>query len=303
MTEVLRIFLTLLALYSLRAEGQKLMILGTAQDAGKPQIACNKSCCAPGTPQGKVTSLALLDPNSMRWSLIEASPDIAAQIAMIPPNYESLPTAIALSHAHIGHYTGLMYLGREALNAREMPIICGSRMAEFLSTNGPWSQLVDLKNIELLPIEASTSKPELSDQTEAGSFVVFTVPHRDEFSETLGMIIKGNRKSVLFIPDIDKWEKWDYSLAAVLKTVDYALVDGTFYDGTELPGRDMSEIPHPFVIETMQLLEDLAPSEKAKVYFIHLNHTNPLWDPQSKASNDVLKKGFNIAREGLILEL
>lgn len=282
--------------------GQKLMILGTAQDAGKPQIACEKECCKTGSPEGKVVSLALLDPENMTWSLFEATPDISEQLRMIPPGYPALPQSVALSHAHIGHYTGLMYFGREACNSANIPVLCGPRMANFLRTNGPWSQLEKLKNVKLNSVNAANNKPFISNKGEVGVYV-FTVPHRDEFSETLGFIIRGKNKSALFIPDIDKWEKWDYDLVEVLAQVDYAFIDGTFFDGTELPGRNMNEIPHPFIVESMDFLKAIAPAEKAKVHFIHFNHTNPIWDPDSEASHRVLGAGFNIAREGLIFDL
>ena len=303
-----KLSLSLLALLCLALNGQQhLMVLGIAQDAGKPQIGCTKSCCQPGSPTGKVVSLALLDSNYSAWTLYEASPDITEQLRLIPPQYDSIPRNVFLSHAHIGHYTGLMYFGREAMNADSVKVHTGPRMHSFLQSNGPWSQLVDLGNIELIKVAANIDlRDTLSRRSRLPTATIlslFEVPHRDEFSETYGFHISSPRKKLIFIPDIDKWEKWDIDLIALLKDVDYALIDGTFYDGAELPGRDMSEIPHPFVVETMALLEDLPASEKAKVYFIHLNHTNPLWDPNSEASKNVKSKGFNIAREGQIFEL
>ena len=79
----------------------------------------------------------------------------------------------------------------------------------------------------------------------------------------------------MFIPDIDKWQKWDRDIRQMVKSHDDLFIDGTFYKNGEIPGRNMSEIPHPFIEETMALLETLPPSEKSKVWFIHMNHTNP----------------------------
>jgi len=80
------------------------------------------------------------------------------------------------------------------------------------------------------------------------------------------------------------------------------LLDATFYRNGEIP-RDMAEVPHPFVEETVQLLATLPARERAKVYFIHFNHTNPLLNPASPERQQVLQLGFKVADEGLALEL
>jgi len=159
---------------------------------------------------------------------------------------------------------------------------------------------VALKNIEL-PDNYHGETVRLS--RDSFSIEPLRVPHRDEFSETVGYRIIGPHKKILFIPDIDKWEKWDQPLWEQLKQVDLALIDGTFYQDGELPGRNMSEIPHPFVSETMNLLKDLPDSEKAKVFFIHFNHTNPLLKVNSKEKDAVRAKGFNVAEERMVIGL
>jgi pyrroloquinoline quinone biosynthesis protein B len=291
-----------------RRTGVELTVLGVSQDAGYPQIRCRKSCCqkAWGRPQKQhVVSLGLIDNASGdRW-LFEATPDMPRQIRQLDENWGEKTDAdflqgIFLTHAHIGHYTGLMHLGREAMGAHGIRVYAMPRMAQFLSSNGPWSQLLKLENILLAPLEAD-QKLHLRDSI---SVVPLLVPHRDEFSETVGFRIEGPEKAALFIPDIDKWEKWNRNLVTELGTVDYAFLDATFFSNGEIPGRDMSEIPHPFVEETMALLQGLPETERAKVYFIHFNHTNPLLDPE----NDVARKqvesaGFHLAREGMTFPL
>lgn len=278
-----------------------LMVLGTAQDAGSPQIGCTKSCCASlwenPDPSRKVVSLGLIDPIDKKTFLFEATPDMPTQTALLAQateNSGTLPDAIFLTHAHIGHYTGLMYLGREATNAKQLAVYAQDRLRDFLRTNGPWSQLVRLKNIELKPMPADTII-ELSPQLSVQALLV---PHRDEFSETVGYLIMGPSKKALFIPDIDKWDKWDRSIVDYIKLVDYAFVDATFFSGEELKTRDISQIPHPFVIESMSLFDSLPARERSKVQFIHFNHTNPLLDPNSKAFKLVKNKGYGIAQFG-----
>ena len=279
-----------------------LIVLGTAQDAGSPQINCTKICCQAifdgkqnATP---VVALGVIDPVNHEQFLFEATPDITLQLRTLknsaPLEISEIPTAIFLTHAHIGHYTGLMYLGKEAMNAQQVPVFVYPKMQVFLENNGPWSQLVTNKNIVLKTMQTNKLQ-QLNSQL---SVLPFQVPHRDEFSETVGYQINGAEKSALFIPDIDKWEKWETSIIDVIQKVDYAFIDATFYSGKEIQARNISEIPHPFVIESIELFEKLPPTEKAKIHFIHMNHTNPLLKPKSFESKQVEALGFNIARPG-----
>ena len=190
-----------------------------------------------------------------------------------------------------------MYLGRESYNSENIPIYAMTRMKGFLIQNGPWSQLIRLKNIKINNI-GDQQRIELSSRV---SITPFLVPHRDEFSETVGYEIKGPKKTILFIPDIDKWGKWNQNLLDKIKEVDVALVDGTFYDAKEVNYRDISEIPHPFVVETMELFKNESYVEKSKIKFIHLNHTNPLIDSVSYERKQIQKKGFSVGEyKGLI---
>ena len=279
-----------------------LVVLGTAQDAGSPQINCTKVCCEAifeGTQApSPVVALGVIDPINKQQFLFEATPDITFQMRALknsaPTEVNEIPAAIFLTHAHIGHYIGLMYLGKEVMNAQQVPVYVYPKMQSFLENNGPWSQLVTNKNIILKTMQAIKLQ-QLNTQL---SVLSFKVPHRDEFSETVGYQINGPEKSVLFIPDIDKWEKWETSIIDAIHNVDYAFIDGTFFSRKEIQTRDISEIPHPFVIESMELFKELSPTEKAKIYFIHMNHTNPLLKPNSSESKQVEALGFNIARTG-----
>jgi pyrroloquinoline quinone biosynthesis protein B len=192
-----------------------------------------------------------------------------------------------------------MYFGKEAVNAQEVPVFAMPKMKKFLENNGPWGQLVRSKNIELTEIGHQQRKV-LTNQL---SVVPFTVPHRDEYSETVGYKIIGPTKSALFIPDIDKWEKWQSLIIAEIENVDYAFLDATFFDAEEINHRDISEIPHPFIIESMPLFKDLPPQEKEKVYFIHFNHTNPVLNKESPQTQDVKHAGFHLARQGMVFQL
>ncbi len=276
-----------------------IFVLGNAQDAGYPQIACKKDCCQRTyenlATKRMVSSIAVIDPVSNESWLFDATPDFTQQTKLLSnqlKDAKQLPDGIFLTHGHMGHYTGLMFLGREALSAQKMPVYAMPRMRQYLTQNGPWSQLVTLQNIEL----RSLQKDSIIKLNERISVQPIEVPHRDEFTETVGFVIHNQEKKALFIPDIDKWHKWERDIAAYVKKVDLAFLDATFFKNGEID-RDMDEVPHPFVEESMQLFETLSAKDKKKIFFIHFNHTNPLLIDESKAQEIVRKKGFNIAKQ------
>ena len=279
--------------------GIELVVLGTIQDAGSPQIGCKKKCCKEllgrGFSERMVVSLGVVNHETKEQYLFEATPNLPFQLHHLQQisNRSILPNGIFITHAHIGHYTGLMHLGKEAMNSKGVKVYTMNGMKKFLTQNGPWDQLVSNKNIELLSIEASKEIM----LNKSLSVTPFLVPHRDEYSETVGFKIKGQKKIALFIPDIDKWSNWERNIVNEIKKVDYAFIDGTFFSGAELGNRDMSEIPHPSIEESMDAFKELSTKERNKVYFIHFNHTNPVLNPKSKESREVLKRGFKLARK------
>ena len=173
------------------------------------------------------------------------------------------------------------------------------KMESFLKSNGPWSQLVQLNNISLKPIQHK-QPIDLDNQL---SVTPILVPHRDEFSETIGFMIQSQNKKVLFIPDIDKWEKWEEDIVGLIKSVDMALIDGTFFQNGELLNRDMTEVPHPFVEESIKKFSQLSDKDKYKICFIHFNHTNPLLKYHSIEKTRLKKMGFRVAEQGLTIAL
>ena len=208
-------------------------------------------------------------------------------------------SGILLTHAHVGHYTGLMHLGREAMGTKDIPVYAMPRMRAFLTENGPWSQLVKLDNIHLMPLEdgkAIKLSPRLT-------VTPFMVPHRDEFSETVGFKIQSNQKTVAYLPDIDKWSRWNQSIEQLIENVDIAYLDGTFFSDGELPGRNMSLIPHPFVQESINRFAALDERLRKRVRFIHLNHTNPALRSDGPAARQIRRAGLNLAVQGEIVDL
>lgn len=282
--------------------------LGVAQDGGYPHMGCRRPCCQRVRKDKRlerhVVSLALVSPREKKWWLFESTPDMVAQIEyfreLTGGAYNFLPEGIFITHAHIGHYTGLMHLGKEVMSTHDVPVYTLPKLKKYLETNGPWSQLVRLHNILPIELMEEGAMPGVDAALPLGSGIAvsaFSVPHRDEYSETAGFRIVAGDKKFIFIPDIDKWGKWDKNIVDMVKSVDVALVDATFYDENDLPARNLLNVPHPLVVETMKLFENETKETKAKVWLIHFNHTNPLLWSKDK-QKEVKQAGFNFATQG-----
>ncbi len=281
-------------------------VLGTAQDGGIPHIGCLCPNCQRAWKESEfirlISSLALFDLKENKAFLVDATPDIRKQTQMIWERIKQKkeqrkfsPDGILLTHAHIGHYTGLMFYGYEAQSTQELPVYCSKRMARFLSRNGPWDQLISLKNITAHKIEPDKVFP----LTSGIDVEAFQVPHREEYTDTLGFKITGKQKSLLYIPDIHKWEMWERSIVDEVRKADIALLDGTFYSPSELPSRDLSSIGHPFITHSVELLKNVVATGKNRVYFTHLNHSNMALDPGSEEKRALERQGFALASDGM----
>lgn len=292
--------------------GLHALILGTVQDAGLPQVGCYSERCEAGRAlhrEGRgryVSSLALVEPEAERFYLVDATPDVTRQIDLVEDDGfrrragERRPfDGIFLTHAHIGHYTGLAVLGREGLGIRETPVFCTAAMARFLAGNAPWSLMVDERRIVPTPLE--TEREHRIDEHLA--VTLLPVPHRDEFADTVGFVFRGPERSLLYLPDINAWRLWERDVAEVVAGVDVALLDGSFWSMDELPGRSVEDVPHPLIGTTMDRLQPVVDRGDARVLFTHLNNSNPALDEGGEERREVERRGFEVAREGMRLGL
>jgi pyrroloquinoline quinone biosynthesis protein B len=301
------VLLLLLAFAAGETAGPRVVVLGTAQDGGFPQTGCEHALCAAARRDPKlarhVASLAIHVPASGRTFLVDATPDLPAQIEEVH-TFRRFPEGktdrapfdgVLLTHAHIGHYLGLAHFGFESLNTKDLPVHCSPRMAEYLRTNGPWSQLVRLDNVELEVFQPG----EWFILGDGISVKAFAVPHRDEYSDTMAFLIRGPKRTLLYVPDTDTWKTWTRPLPQVIEEekVDYALLDATFYSPDELPDRDIRKIRHPLVTTSLDLLGPLVKKGRVQVWFTHLNHSNPALDRDGAARRNIETHGFHVLDE------
>lgn len=282
----------------------ELFVLGVAQDGGLPHLGCERACCANARASGRVeypAALGVVDRRSgaSKLLLVEATPRIEEQVALLHQlagvhgRGRSPVDAVMVTHAHIGHYLGLALFGREVVGAQHLPVFCSPRFAGYLRGHGPWRQLVELEQIDVHAFAVG----EPFEPWPGVSVEAVAVPHRDEFSDTMAYRITGPNQSVLFVPDVDAWERSPGLLQRLLEGVDVAYLDGTFYDGSELPERNLKEIRHPLIVRTMQRLADVAAQHPGRIRFLHLNHTNPALH-DAGIRTDMLARGFAVAAMG-----
>lgn len=289
-----------------RDDETQAIVLGSVQDGGFPQAGCYSVRCDRARSHPRyVASLALVQPHTERYYLVDATPDIRAQMDLIPgAAFRERAMArrpfdgIFLTHAHIGHYLGLALLGNEGLGITRTPCYCTPRMADFLRTNGPWSLMVEQERLllEALPLgDWYRVDPELEVRA-------VPVPHRQEYSDTVGFVFRARHRALLYLPDVDRWERMHPPLEDVVNTVDVALLDGSFYSASEIPGRNLEDLPHPLIPHTMAYLQPRLRGTR-EIVFTHFNNTNAVLDAGSAAERHVLTEGFALAREGTVYRL
>lgn len=273
-----------------------LYVLGTSQDAGYPQVGCKNICCqtAWDNPELKKfpSSIAIINKEDRKYWLIDITPEIKTQIQMID-KFDCSLEGIFITHAHIGHYMGLINLGLEVMNLKNIPVYVMPKMKEFIINNTLLNQLVENNNIKLSLISDGV------DININDNFTIqaFDVPHRNELSETVGYKIIGQKKSAIYMPDIDSWDRFEKNLFKLINNNDILFLDGTFYQKSEIKTRDIKKIPHPSIVDTMDMLMDLSDEDKQKIHFIHFNHTNDAIREGSEAYNTIIDSGFSISRE------
>lgn len=298
-------------------------VLGMAQDGGRPQPSCYKSCCAALTQADVRYPVALGVVDGTIIHLFETSRYLGEQLRFlwklpasnIPENIDH----VWITHAHWGHIDGLGLFGRETMNCKGVRLHVSESMASLIRRSPSWNAMVDqgvfLIDVFPNPTDLKIVVKYASDQTTTTSSALsiepIPIPHRAELSDTHAFVIRGPHKSLLFLPDHDTWEKTlsfhrCTSIRQFLQSfrIDIALLDGTFWSYEELGNiRDQSQVPHPPVSETITLLGTRNPEQDPVIYFTHLNHTNPLYDSGSVQYQTLLDMGWDVAYQGMTFTL
>ena len=277
-------------------------LLGIAQDGGRPQPMCKKPCCANVGFDERAfpTSLgAKFDDSSTH--LFDATRNLGDQLNIWQ---ENLPAHVWLTHAHFGHVDGLGLFGRETIGAKGIILHVSQKMKQLIQTTPQWAIMLEQG---VFSLEVFTTGEETFFDSE--SITPLLVPHRDELSDMHAFIIRGKRKSLLYLPDHDTWEEtlslYDCKLVREWLEkfdIDTAFIDGTFWSHHELSERSQEDVPHPPVSQTIAHLGTRLPGDP-DLYFIHLNHTNPLYNSSSSAYKTVKAMGWKVGEQGMQIPL
>ena len=273
-------------------------LLGTAQDGGLPQAGCQQQCCnsLPLSAHRYPVSLGLVDKEG-NGHLIDTTRHLAGQLSIW--NHPPL-SSIFLTHAHFGHVDGLGLLGKETMNAQGLNLHVSPSMFHLMEETPQWalmlaqgvfSEHVFIHDDRIVLAEELVVEP-------------VHVPHRAELSDMHAFVVRGPNHSLLYLPDHDDWGSTleRHQCTSIrqwlnLLKVDIALIDGTFWDMDELPALRQNNVPHPPVSETLDRLGARRDGDP-ELFFIHLNHTNPLHDERSEASAKVRSMGWGVAQQG-----
>lgn len=276
--------------------GIRVHVLGTAQDGGVPHAGCDCPRCEAArrdpSRRRRVSSIAV-EGETGKTFLVDAGPDFPGQLdhlARATGRRQPAVDAIAITHAHVGHYVGLAFLGKEVMHTRQLPVFGTPSVSRFLKSNRPWAHLVEREEIELRVIAPGSPHP-----FDGAMLHTFLTPHRGEDTDTVGFEIVGPRRRLVYVSDADVFPP---QMVDRIRDADVALVDGTFYSPAELPHREILAVRHPYVRDSLRLLE----GAKGQVYFTHMNHTNPILDADSPEATS-LPKGFHVLQEGAIFDL
>ena len=286
----------------------ELVVVGIAQDGGVPQAGCSCERCVS----------ALNEPTNILYPvscvirgldgsvhLVEATRSLSLQLGIASASLgmgdSLIPDSVTLTHAHLGHIDGIGQFGKEAMGQSGVPLFASSSVIRVLDERRLSS-----------PFRANETLPGASfSPTEGCGFELefVRVPHRDEHSDTHAIKVIGPNHSLLFLPDHDNWgqtlemagagsiREWLSSMG-----VGFAMIDGTFWSDGELGGRDMAQVPHPTISESLELLGEKRDGDP-DIIFIHLNHTNPALDESSNQAKYLSSLGWSIGKQGTTILL
>jgi pyrroloquinoline quinone biosynthesis protein B len=300
-------------------------VLGSGAGGGFPQWNCNCANCSglragtlAATPRTQ-SSLAVSDKGE-DWLLVNASPDLRAQLESCPalqPARSVRDTAIAavlIVDAQIDHSTGLMTL-RE--HTRRLPVYCTPSVHSDLTNGYPLLDVLEhYCGVDWRPVDAigrvSFEVPEISGLTMHPIPLPSEAPpysprrHNPAEDDTIGIVFidKASGRRCLYAPGVGEWTT---ALIEEAKRADCLLIDGTLWNDTELmeqgaaskTGREMGHLAQS---GSNGMLDRLAKLNGRKI-LIHINNTNPILNESSAEHARLVTLGIEVAYDGMEIEL
>ena len=305
----------------------KIRVLGSSAGGGFPQWNCNCGNCS-GVRNGTIaaeprtqSSLAV-SVDGVSWLLINASPDILAQLAANPelqPARHARDTGIAavlLMDAQIDHVTGLLML-RE--NSARLPIYATDAVWQDLSTGFPVTQIlshycgVTRHTIALddTPLEIPALPGVRIEALPLSSKAPPYSPHRHapERGDNIGLLLTAtdSGKRAFYAPGLGALEP---PIRDAMRRADLLLVDGTMWTDDEMirlglskkTAADMGHLAQSGPGGMIEVLDGLDRPGARKV-LIHINNTNPILVDDGPERRTLTQHGIEVARDGMTFEL
>lgn len=302
----------------------KIRVLGSGAGGGFPQWNCNCNNCQrlrhnDMNGKARTQSSIAVSSDNINWLLINASPDIRAQLEAFPaiqPKQGLRDTgikAVLLMDSQIDHTTGLLML-REG---KPLDIYCSEMVKQDLTTGFPVFNMLShycTVNHHPIPIDGSSfTIPAIADlrfYTQAlKSKAPPYSPHRYDphDGDNVGVIIEqiSTGKKMFYSPGLGEIEP---HVMDAMQTVDCLLVDGTFWTNDEMVdmgisqkrARDIGHLPQSGEGGMIEVLNGVA---KARKILIHINNTNPILDDDSEQRKLLDAAGIEVAYDGLEIDL
>ncbi|MFB6265829.1 MAG: MBL fold metallo-hydrolase, partial [Candidatus Nanohaloarchaea archaeon] len=156
--------------------------------------------------------------------------------------------------------------------------------------NPPYRLLVDRDNIDIKTFEQGGTVGVMGINVTP-----VDVPNKGYVTtDTNAFIIDSGDRELFYMSDVDEWND---ELVERVRHADVAVIDGCFWSREEIERYE--NVPHPPIQESLEVLEGV----ETEIYFTHMNHTNPVLDPESGERERVEEEGFRIAEEGMEIEL
>jgi pyrroloquinoline quinone biosynthesis protein B len=302
----------------------KIMVLGSAAGGGFPQWNCNCRNCD-GYRKGGVRayprtqSSIAVSGNGTDWLLVNASPDILAQIratAALQPARSHRDTGIAavlLMDAQIDHVTGLLML-REG---KPLALHCTSSVWSDLTNGLPLAHVLShYCSVKWNPLAVDGAEQAIS--IDIPGFVDICItplplkskappysPHRanPQPGDNIGILIEDrtSSKKVFYAPGLGEIEP---HVEAAMRTADCVLVDGTFWTEDEMirggfSKKTAAEMGHLPISGPGGMLEHLDALGKKTKILIHINNTNPILVEDSNERAILTEHGIEVAFDGM----
>jgi pyrroloquinoline quinone biosynthesis protein B len=304
--------------------------LGSAAGGGFPQWNCACPNCSRVRAgdrclRPRSQTQLLLSSNAGQQFLVNASPDLRSQIlstSLLAPAQSLRHTpisAILLTSADVDSVMGLLHLREfQPLHIFATPsvrriVLEENRIFRVLNRAKPAAVWQDLPLDTWLPLPADAAGKKTPIRCRA---VPLGSVYPDYVSEerrrslspgeaVVGLVFQEAGRQFFYAPALPvssgNWKEW-------ARTSDLCLLDGTFWSENELISTGASaktarEIGHLPLSGPGGLLEEFSASEHTRKILIHVNNTNPILDEESPENREVRDAGWEIAYDGMQIEL